>query len=127
GVAAAPDFTEDLLWDAFPADQRTALLRDGMLQLPSEYSQNPYGITVKLIEDGRRHLLLRSPIDLSCPVRLLHGMRDPDVPWQRSLLLADKLTTPDVRVVLVKDGDHRLSREQDLSLLRRTVEELVDV
>ncbi len=125
GIAAAPDFTEDLLWDAFPPDQRAALSRDGVLRLPSEYSEKPYSITLKLIDDGRRHLLLRNPLDLACPVRLLHGMRDPDVPWERSLKLADKLTTPDVRVDLIKDGDHRLSREQDLQLLCKTVEELL--
>jgi pimeloyl-ACP methyl ester carboxylesterase len=125
GIAAAPDFTEDLLWDAFPPEQRMALTRDGMLRLPSEYSEQPYSITLKLIEDGRQHLLLCNAIDLPCPVRLLHGMRDSDVPWNRSLVLADKLTTPDVRVDLVKDGDHRLSREQDLALLCRSVEELL--
>lgn len=125
GIAPAPDFTEDLLWDAFPLDQRATLMREGVLRLPSEYSDKPYSITLKLIEDGRRHLLLRDAIDLPCPVRLLHGMRDPDVPWQRSLLLADKLATPDVRVELVKDGDHRLSREQDLALLCGSVAELL--
>jgi len=124
GIAAAPDFTEDLLWDAFSSDQRAALLREGVLRLPSEYSDKPYSITLKLIEDGRRHLLLRETIDLVCPARLLHGMRDPDVPWQRSVKLAERLAAPDVRVVLVKDGDHRLSREQDLALLCRSVEEL---
>ena len=124
GIAAAPDFTEDLLWDTFPPDQRAALLREGVLRLPSEYSDKPYSIALKLIEDGRRHLLLRETIDLACPVRLLHGMRDPDVPWQRSVKLAEQLAAPDVRVVLVKDGDHRLSREQDLALLCRSVEEL---
>lgn len=125
GIAAAPDFTEDLLWSAFPPDQRAALTRDGVLRLPSEYSDKPYSITLRLIEDGRQHLLLRSPIDLACPVRLLHGMRDPDVPWQRSLRLAEQLATPDVRVELSKDGDHRLSREQDLALLCRIVEDLL--
>lgn len=124
GIAAAPDFTEDLLWNAFSSDQRAALLREGVLRLPSEYSDKPYSIALKLIEDGRRHLLLRETIDLACPVRLLHGMRDPDVPWQRSVKLAEQLAAPDVRVVLVKDGDHRLSREQDLALLCRSVEEL---
>jgi pimeloyl-ACP methyl ester carboxylesterase len=125
GIAAAPDFTEDLLWAAFPPDTREILARDGALRLPSEYSDKPYSITLKLIEDGRRRLLLRDPIDLACPVRLLHGMRDPDVPWQRSLQLADKLATADVRVHLIKNGDHRLSREQDLALLCRSVEELL--
>ena len=125
GIAAAPDFTEDLLWPALSPDQRAALTRDGVLRLPSEYGDKPYSITLRLIEDGRRHLLLRSPIGLACPVRLLHGMRDPDVPWQRSLRLAEQLAAPDVRVALIKGGDHRLSREQDLKLLCRTLEELV--
>jgi pimeloyl-ACP methyl ester carboxylesterase len=80
---------------------------------------------MKLIEDGRRHLLLRAPIELNCPVRLLHGMKDPDVPWQRSLLLADRLTATDLRVILLKDGDHRLNRDQDLRLLTRTVGSLL--
>lgn len=126
GIAAAPDFTEDLLWAAFPPDKRERLAQDGVLHMPSEYGDKPYSITLRLIEDGRRRLLLRGPIDLDCPVRLLHGMRDPDVPWQRSLRLADKLTTNDVRVHLIKDGDHRLSREENLALLCRTVEELID-
>ena len=125
GIAAAPDFTEDLLWTAMPPEQRAAIARDGLIHLPSQYSDKPYSITLKLIEDGRRHLLLRGTIDLDCPVRLLHGLRDPDVPWQRSLQLADKLAADDVRIHLVKDGDHRLSREQDLRLLCRTVEELL--
>ena len=72
------------------------------------------------------HLLLRGPIRLNCPVRLLHGMRDPDVPWQVSIRLAETLKTDDVRIALVKDGDHRLSREQDIALLRRTVGEILD-
>lgn len=125
GIAAAPDFTEDLLWAALAPDKRDDLARRGVLHLPSEYSDKPYSITWRLIEDGRRHLLLRGPIDLTCPVRLLHGMRDPDVPWQRSLRLADKLATSDVRVLLIKDGDHRLSRDQDLSFLCRVVEDLI--
>lgn len=125
GIAAAPDFTEDLLWAVLPPDKRDELTRTGVLHVPSEYSERPYSITLKLIEDGRRHLLLRAPLDLTCPVRLLHGMRDPDVPWQRSLQLADALVSADVRVHLVKDGDHRLSREQDLKLLCETVGELL--
>ncbi|MBV9537476.1 MAG: alpha/beta hydrolase, partial [Acidisphaera sp.] len=78
-----------------------------------------------LIEDGRRHLLLDAPIPLACPVRLLHGQRDPDVPWETALHLAERLAGTDVQVTLIKDGDHRLSREQDLSLLRRTVASLL--
>lgn len=125
GLAAAPDFTEDLIWAALSPDHRERLARDGVLHMPSEYSDRPYAITMKLIQDGRRHQVLRTPLGLTCPVRLLHGMLDPDVPWQRSLRLADKLASSDVRVTLVKDGDHRLSREQDLKLLCNTVQELL--
>jgi pimeloyl-ACP methyl ester carboxylesterase len=125
GIAPAPDFTEDLLWAAYSADKRETLQRAGVVYEPSPYSERPYGITYKLVRDGRKHLLLRDPLRLRCPVRILHGMLDPDVPWQRSLRLADKLETGDVRVTLIKDGDHRLSRDQDLALLQRTVEELL--
>ncbi|KZD05406.1 alpha/beta hydrolase family protein [Oceanibaculum pacificum] len=126
GIAAAPDFTEDLMWAEFSEDVRRQIMTEGRYERPSEYSDDPYIITRKLIEDGRNHLLLRGPIALACPVRLLHGMRDPDVPWQVSTRLAEALTGDDVSVTLVKDGDHRLSREQDLALLRRTVGELVE-
>jgi pimeloyl-ACP methyl ester carboxylesterase len=127
GIAAAPDFTEDLMWDVFPPEKREQMARDGIVHEPSEYSEKPYGITMALIEDGRRHLLLRGqPLPLTCKVRLLHGMQDPDVPWQRSLTLAEKLAAGDVRVVLIKDGDHRLSREQDLALLCDTIGELLN-
>jgi pimeloyl-ACP methyl ester carboxylesterase len=125
GIAPAPDFTEDLLWAAYSAEKREALQRAGVVYEPSQYSERPYGITYELIRDGRKHLLLRDPLRLRSPVRILHGMLDPDVPWQRSLRLADKLETGDVRVTLIKDGDHRLSRDQDLALLQRTVEELL--
>ena len=125
GIAAAADFTEDLLWTAFTSEQKAEILRAGVLRLPSQYSESPYGITLKLIEDGRNHLLLRQAIPLICPVRLLHGQQDPDVPWQHSLKIAEKIAGGDVRVILVKDGDHRLSREQDIALLCRTVEELL--
>lgn len=126
GIAAAPDFTEDLMWESFSPEIRDTILREGSYAEPSAYSDDPYIITRKLIEDGRDHLLLRGPIRLDCPVRLLHGMRDPDVPWQVSVRLADALETDDVRIALVKDGDHRLSREQDLALLRATVLELLE-
>ena len=78
-------------------------------------------ITLALIEDGRRHLLFGAPIPIACPVRLLHGQRDPDVPWQTALRLAERLAGEDVQVTLIKDGDHRLSRPADLDLLCRTV------
>lgn len=124
GIAAAPDFTEDLMWAAMAPPEREKLLREGMLLMPSQYG-DPTPITSALIAEGRRHLLLRGEIALDCPVRLLHGQQDPDVPWERALRLAARLRGADVQVVLVKDGDHRLSRPQDLSLLTQTVAGLV--
>ncbi|MBI3708351.1 MAG: alpha/beta hydrolase [Proteobacteria bacterium] len=126
GIAVAADFTEDLIWARLAPAQRRQLERDGVIYEPSAYSDQPYAITRRLIEDGRRLLLLRGPIAVDRPVRLLHGMQDPDVPWQCSLALAEKLASADVRIALIKDGDHRLSREADLALLTRTVAELCD-
>jgi pimeloyl-ACP methyl ester carboxylesterase len=125
GVAAAPDATEALMWRRFPHFVREAILRDGAMRIPSEYSPEGYLITRALIEDGRRHLLPQSDAAIVCPVRLLHGMADTDVPWQTSIDLARRLRTPDVRAILVKDGDHRLSRASDLALLLRTLEPLL--
>ncbi|MEI6984749.1 MAG: alpha/beta hydrolase [Rhodospirillaceae bacterium] len=124
-IAAAPDFTEDLVWGTLSAEQRLTLLDTGALQIPSEYTSGSATITNDLINEARRHLLLRDPIDLHCPVRLLHGMNDPDVPWQTSTRLANCLKSADVRLTLIKDGDHRLSRDQDIALLLRTVDEMV--
>jgi pimeloyl-ACP methyl ester carboxylesterase len=120
GIAAAPDATA-LMWEAFSAADREAILRDGAIRRPSAYSAEGYLYTRKLIEDGRRHLLLHAPVPLRCPVRLLHGMQDPDVPWRQSLALAERLESADVQLLLVKDGDHRLSTERDLVLLERTI------
>jgi pimeloyl-ACP methyl ester carboxylesterase len=124
GIAAAPDFTELLMWQAMTAEERASLMRDGVLPVPSQYGE-PYPVTRALIEDGRTHLLLSGPIALDCPVRLLHGQADPDVPWEMSLRIAERLSGADVQVTLVKDGDHRLSRPQDLALLRRTLRPLL--
>jgi pimeloyl-ACP methyl ester carboxylesterase len=125
GIAAAPDATEALMWARFAPETRERILRDGAVRLPSAYDPDGYLFTRGLIEDGRRHLLMGGPIAIDCPVRLLHGMRDPDVPWQGSLALAEKLASPDVQVTLVKDGDHRLSTESDLALLERTIAALL--
>ena len=125
GIAAAPDFTEVLMWQAMSFEQRAELMSNGMLHVPSQYG-DPYPITRALIEDGRNQLLLHEPIALDCPVRLLHGQCDPDVPWEFALRIADQISSRDVRVVLVKDGDHRLSRPQDLALLRQTIGSLLD-
>ena len=125
GIAAAPDFTERLMWDAFTPAQRKVFLRDGVLDVPSEYG-GPYPITRALIEDGRQHLLLDGPIPVRCPVRLLHGQRDMDVPWETALKIAASVESSDVEVTLVKDGDHRLSRPHDLHRLMRTLEPLLE-
>jgi pimeloyl-ACP methyl ester carboxylesterase len=124
GIAAAPDFTEALMWEAMTFDERATLMREGVLRVPSQYGE-PYPITRALIEDGRTRLLLNGPIALDCPVRLLHGQRDPDVPWEMALRIAERITGEDAQVALVKDGDHRLSRPQDLALLCRTLAALL--
>ncbi|MDB5397356.1 MAG: hypothetical protein JWM91_4862 [Rhodospirillales bacterium] len=124
GIAAAPDFTARLLNGDLSETQCETLLTDGVLYRPSEYG-DPMPITRKLVEDGANHLLLEGPIPFSGPVRLLHGQGDGDVPWQLSLRIAERLKSDDVRVTLIKDGDHRLSRPQDLALLLGTVDELI--
>jgi len=126
GIASAPDATEDLMWAQFPPAVRQAIERDGAARIPSAYGEQDYLITRKLIEDGRQHLVMRSAITFNGPVRLLHGMRDEDVPWQRSLALAERLAAADVWITLVKDGDHRLSRDADLAVLMQTLTALLD-
>jgi pimeloyl-ACP methyl ester carboxylesterase len=125
GIAAAPDATEALMWRRFAPEIRDQIMRDGAARLPSSYSPEGYLFTRKLIEEGRNHLVMGAPLPIACPVRLIHGMQDPVVPWQTSLDLAEKLASKDVQVTLVKDGDHRLSTARDLALLTRTVEALI--
>jgi pimeloyl-ACP methyl ester carboxylesterase len=125
GIAAAPDFTQALMWPAMSTEQRAALERDGVVHRPSQYGE-PSPITRALIEDGRTRLLLNAPIELDRPVRLLHGQHDRDVPWRLALRIAERVSSNDVQVILVKDGDHRLSRPKDLALLCRTLAALLD-
>lgn len=122
-IAAAPDCTEDLMWTGMSIFQRIALAQDGEVMLPSEYG-DPYPITRALIEDGRRNLVLRSPLAISCSARLIHGDQDPDVPVSCSLRLAAVLTGEDVQVTVIKGGDHRLSRPSDLDLMLAAIQEL---
>ncbi len=124
-VAPAPDFTEDLMWAGFPDAVKDQILTTGSWLRPSAYGEAPYPITRALIEDGRNHLLLRAPIPVTVPVRILHGQADPDVPWQRSLSLMEQLAGDDVTATFVKDGDHRLSTPRDLALLSATLEQLL--
>ena len=125
GIAAAPDFTEALMWEPMMPAERKTLRRDGVLLVPSQYGE-PTPVTLKLIEEGRDHLVMGGPVAVRCPVRLLHGQRDPDVPWETALRIAERVDSGDVEVVLVKDGDHRLSREGDLALLLRVHGALMD-
>ena len=128
GLAPAPDFTEELIWRTLSDSDRAKLLRDGKLEQPSDYSPDPYVITRALIEDGRKNLLFGGgPIEIAAPVRLLHGLNDQDVPHQISLRLQARLAAQDVVLNLIKDGDHRLSRPQDLARLTAAVEELVQL
>jgi pimeloyl-ACP methyl ester carboxylesterase len=124
GIAAAPDFSEDLIWPRLPEAARVKLQCDGVLRSPTAHGGEQI-ITLGLIEDGRRHLLLRGPIALACKVRLLQGQMDVDVPWQTSLRIAERVQSDDVQITLVKDGGHRLSRPQDLAVLRGIVAPLL--
>lgn len=125
GVASAPDFTEDLLWEPISPEDKAALMRDGVHYAPSDF-EAPYPITLRLIEEGRDHLLLRGPIGLTCPVRLVHGMKDPDVPYQTSIRLAERLESDDVTVTLVRNGDHRMSEPAQLAHLFRALQGVLD-
>ena len=126
GIAAAPDFTEELIWRDLDDAARGELTRRGVIELACDYGDTPYAITRGLIEEGRDHLLLGGPIGLTCPVRLLHGMADGDVPWRTALRLADRLAGDDVEVTLIKGGDHRQSEPRDLERLRRTLDGLIE-
>ena len=124
GIAAAPDFTEDGMWAEFTDEQRRELTETGEVSLPSDYSDEPYIITRRLIENGRDHLVLRSPLKLPFPVRLLQGSADTDVPVSVALRLFEHAESPDMRLTLVKGADHRFSDEASLALIARTLEDL---
>ena len=121
-IAPAVDFTEVLMWQRFPAKVRKEIEENGVWLRPSDYGE-PYPITRALIEDGRNHLLLGGMIETGCPVRILQGVQDPDVPWNHAVALTSRLAQDDVVLTLVKDGDHRLSRPEDLERLIKAVSE----
>ena len=123
-IAPAPDFTERLMWARMPEQIRQEIQHNGEWLRPSAYEDSPYPITLRLIEDGRKHLLLDGPIQIDCPVHILHGMRDPDVPWQHAIQLAERLPGNPV-VTLIKHGDHRLSTPGDLDRIERILGELL--
>src|SRR4029077_12769392 len=109
-IAPAVDFTEELMWKRFTPEIKRELEETGVWARPSQYSPEPYLVTRQLIEEGRKHLLLGGLIEPGCPVRILQGVEDPDVPWQHAVELTSRLASDDVVLTLVKDGDHRLSR-----------------
>jgi pimeloyl-ACP methyl ester carboxylesterase len=123
-IAPAVDFTEELMWKRFPASAKRKLESEGVWERPSQYSTEPYPITAALIEDGRRHLLLGGLIETGCPVRILQGIADPDVPWRHAVELVSRLAQDDVVLSLIKGGDHRLSRPEDIERLIGVVSEL---
>jgi pimeloyl-ACP methyl ester carboxylesterase len=122
-VAPAVDFTEELMWKRFTPAIKRELEEKGFWARPSEYSAEPYLVTRQLIEEGRNHLLLAGMIETGCPVRILQGVEDPDVPWRHAVELVSRLASDDVVLTLVKDGDHRLSRPEDIERLIRAVAE----
>jgi pimeloyl-ACP methyl ester carboxylesterase len=122
GIAAAPDFTD---W-GFTSEEKGKLEREGRLERPSDYGPEPMVTTGAFWQSGQTNLLLHAPIDIACPVRLLQGQCDDAVPWETALRLTDQLRSSDVQVTLIKDGDHRLSRDADIALLTSTLEGLIE-
>ncbi len=122
-IAPAVDFTEELMWKRFPADTKRAIEEKGMWLRPSDYGEQPYPITKGLIEDGRHHLMMGELIESGCPVHILQGVKDPDVPWQHAVELVSRFSRDDVVLTLIKDGDHRLSRPEDIERLIAAVAE----
>ncbi|WP_147125561.1 alpha/beta fold hydrolase [Shimia ponticola] len=125
-IAAAPDFTEDGYWAGFSEDQRQTVMSDGRIAIPSDYGE-PYIITRKLIEDGRKNLVLRDPLHLPFPVRFLQGTADEDVPMEWATKLLAHATGPDMRLVCLKDADHRFSDPVSLKLVEDAVENVLSV
>jgi pimeloyl-ACP methyl ester carboxylesterase len=122
GTAAAPDFTE---W-GYNEEERRVLAEAGRLEQESPYGEAPFVTTLRFWKSGQRHLLLGGDIAIDCPVRLLHGQCDADVPWRNALTLAERLRSADVQTLLIKDGDHRLSRPQDIALLIAAVDAVLE-
>lgn len=124
GIAAAPDFTEDSMWAGFSEAQKARMLEEGQIELPSDYDA-PYIITRRMIEDGRHHLVLREPLAIDAPVRLLQGTADADVDMSVALRLLDHLQGPDIRLTLVKGADHRFSDDRCLALVSAALGEVL--
>jgi pimeloyl-ACP methyl ester carboxylesterase len=124
-IAPAPDFTEELMWKSFSPEIRQEIETSGVWMRPSQYDDgSPYPITRALIEEGRDHLLLGGSVEVGCPVRILQGAKDPDVPWRHAFALVHRLPADDVVLTMIQDGDHRLSRPQDIARIIAAVAEI---
>ncbi|WP_424927188.1 alpha/beta hydrolase [Amaricoccus tamworthensis] len=124
GIAAAPDFTEDSMWAWFSPEQKKQLIDAGRVEVPSDYSDEPYVITKHFIEEGRNNLVLREPLPLAYPVRLLHGTDDTDVDLSVALRIVDHAACEDLQLTLVKGADHRFSTDACLAMILEKVAEI---
>lgn len=123
-IAPAVDMTQDLIWPELNEEQKHEVLEKGRIEIPSQYGPEPYVFTKALIEDGLKHSLFSKPLHLKCPIHILQGQQDPDVPFQHALKLVEHLPNDDVTLTLIPDGDHRLSRVQDLDVLKKALDNL---
>lgn len=125
-IAPAPDFTQDLMWNKFPDEIKKQIQKQGFWLRPSPYDENGYKVTKELIEDGNNNSVLKRQIEFEKPVRILHGALDEDVPFMRSIDLMQKITSDDIRLNIIKNGDHRLSTQDDLEILHATLKEIAN-
>lgn len=126
-IAPAPDFTEELMWPSFGPGLRRTIMEKGKAALPSLEGNQPTVITRKLIEDGKRNLLLQNDLNISVPVRILQGMADTDVPWQHAMRFAETIKSSDIEIMMTKSGDHRLSTPPDLARLTEVLDRLCEI
>jgi len=118
------EITERLMWDAFTPEIRSEIEAKGVWHRPSAYAIEPTPVTKRLIEDGRKHLLFGRGFEVGCPVHILQGAQDPDVPWKHAFALAHRLPAEDMVLTMIQDGDHRLSRPQDIARILSAVAEM---
>ena len=123
-IAPALDFTEDLIWKKIPTSKKKSLLKKGCYY-ENFKSNESYPITMKLIKDGRKHLLLRKKINIKCPIRIIHGIKDAIVPWQINYKIEKKVSTKNLTITLIKNGDHSLSKNSDIKAITYTVGSLI--
>lgn len=126
-IAAATDMTQKFIWDKCDEKHKDLLLNQGYFDHNSQYDEEPYRITMQLIEDGKQHLILNNPIPLTCPVRMLHGTADTDIDWQNSLETMNKLDSDDVHLQLIKDAGHRLSDPEHIEEIIKSLESLIKI